>query len=60
MTWIEVDGELEAAGWNLLLIRSHDQWHCHYSHVAYLPCTGSGLDMVQVIEEAQEKIREGK
>ncbi len=58
MKWIDVDKELEAEGWNLLLLRNHEQWRCHYSHVAHLPCSASGLDRDQVITEAQNKAKE--
>ncbi len=58
--FLGIDKELEEEGWNLLLIRSHEQWRCHYSHVAHLPCSAVGLDRDAVIAAAQRKVREGK
>jgi hypothetical protein len=58
MDWLEVDRQLEAEGWNLLLSRHHEQWRCHYDHVAHLPCAAVGLDREDVIRRAQTKIRE--
>jgi hypothetical protein len=60
MSWIETDRQLEADGWNLLLMRHHEQWRCHYDHVAHLPCAAVGKIMVDVIHEAQTKILEGR
>ena len=52
----KIDKQLQEEGWNLLLTRHHDQWRCHYSHIAHLPCSAVGIDRDKVIEEAQQMV----